>query len=184
MVDPTSMKHSVSSLNTKVQVVYIKSIRWKMKCSIQLGYALLNGTFHLSPHENICTIALINIHYLYTIAYQNIGTLTLRSSIKIIWQNIHDILAEQGIKIFLHCDIPPVCFIFSLVHLVLVITMQRSRLLRKSMILMHPRRWELIIKVKCVSWSIVEAEEWGIRLQQVRGHKVIRLKVKCVCHDS
>ena len=28
---------------------------------------LLNGTFHLSAHENICTIALINIHYLYTI---------------------------------------------------------------------------------------------------------------------
>ena len=36
-----------------------------MKCSIQLGFASLNGTFHLSPHENICTIALINIHYLY-----------------------------------------------------------------------------------------------------------------------
>ena len=29
----------------------------------------LNRTFHLSPHENICTIALITIHYLYTIAY-------------------------------------------------------------------------------------------------------------------
>ena len=41
-------------------------IRWKMKCTIQLGFASLNGTFHLSPHENICTIALINIHYLYT----------------------------------------------------------------------------------------------------------------------
>ena len=39
-------------------------IRWKMKCTIQLGFASLNGTFHLSPHENICTIALINIHYL------------------------------------------------------------------------------------------------------------------------
>ena len=24
-----------------------------------------NGKFHLSPHENIFTIALINIHYLY-----------------------------------------------------------------------------------------------------------------------
>ena len=23
-------------------------------------FASLNGTFHLSPHENICTIALIN----------------------------------------------------------------------------------------------------------------------------
>ena len=28
--------------------------------------ASLNRTFHLSPHENILTIALINIHYLYT----------------------------------------------------------------------------------------------------------------------
>ena len=26
-----------------------------------------NVPFHLSPHENILTIALINIHYLYTI---------------------------------------------------------------------------------------------------------------------
>ena len=41
-------------------------IRLKMKCSIQLGFASLNRTFHLSPHENICTIALITIHYLYT----------------------------------------------------------------------------------------------------------------------
>ena len=39
-------------------------IRWEMKCSIQLGFAS-NRTFHLSPHENICTIALITIHYLY-----------------------------------------------------------------------------------------------------------------------
>ena len=37
-----------------------------MKCSIQLGFASLNGTFHVSPHENICTIALINIHHLYS----------------------------------------------------------------------------------------------------------------------
>ena len=29
--------------------------------------AELNGTFHLSPNENILTIARINIHYLYTI---------------------------------------------------------------------------------------------------------------------
>ena len=28
--------------------------------------ASLNRTFYLSPHENILTIALINIHYLYT----------------------------------------------------------------------------------------------------------------------
>ena len=31
--------------------------------------ASLNRTFHLSPHENILTIALINIHYLYNIPY-------------------------------------------------------------------------------------------------------------------
>ena len=36
-----------------------------MECSNQLGFASLIGTFHLSPHENILTIALINIHYLY-----------------------------------------------------------------------------------------------------------------------
>ena len=38
-----------------------------MECSNQLGFASWIGTFHLSPHENILTIALINIHYLYTI---------------------------------------------------------------------------------------------------------------------
>ena len=52
-------------------------IRWKMKCSIQLGFASLNGTFHLSPQENICTLALINIHYLYT-------NFTLKSKCKFI----------------------------------------------------------------------------------------------------
>ena len=31
--------------------------------------ASLNRTFHLSPHENILTIALISIHYLYTIYF-------------------------------------------------------------------------------------------------------------------
>jgi hypothetical protein len=29
--------------------------------------AELNGTFHLSPNENILSIALINIHYLFYI---------------------------------------------------------------------------------------------------------------------
>ena len=38
-----------------------------MECSNQLGFASLIGTFHLSLHENILTIALININYLYTI---------------------------------------------------------------------------------------------------------------------
>ena len=35
----------------------------------ELGFDSLNGTFHLSPHEKICTIALINIPYLYTRTY-------------------------------------------------------------------------------------------------------------------
>ena len=37
--------------------------RWNVP--FNLAVASLNGTFHLSPHENILTIALINIHYLY-----------------------------------------------------------------------------------------------------------------------
>ena len=39
-----------------------------MKCSIQGGEAELNGTLHLSPNENICSIVrMINIHYLFYI---------------------------------------------------------------------------------------------------------------------
>ena len=34
--------------------------------------ASLNGTINLSPHENILTIALINIHYLYIITEENL----------------------------------------------------------------------------------------------------------------
>ncbi len=34
---------------------------------LYFGVASWNGKFHLSPNENIFTIALINIHYLYTI---------------------------------------------------------------------------------------------------------------------
>ena len=37
--------------------------RWSVP--FNLAVALSNGTFHLSPNENIFTIALINIHYLY-----------------------------------------------------------------------------------------------------------------------
>ena len=37
------------------------------------GFASLNRTFHLSPHENICTIALITIHYLYNIVFSCIN---------------------------------------------------------------------------------------------------------------
>ena len=41
--------------------------RWNVL--FNLAIALLNRTFHLSPHENILTIALINIHYLYIIQH-------------------------------------------------------------------------------------------------------------------
>ena len=46
-----------------------------MKCSIQRGEAELNGTFHLSPNVNICSIALINIHYLFYITCTKIQIL-------------------------------------------------------------------------------------------------------------
>ena len=32
-------------------------VQIKMKCSIQQGEAELNGTFQLSPNENICSTA-------------------------------------------------------------------------------------------------------------------------------
>ena len=48
-------------------------MRWKMKCSIQRGEVELNGTFHLSPNENICTIApMKNIHYLFYMTAKSI----------------------------------------------------------------------------------------------------------------
>ena len=51
-------------------------MRWKMKCSIQRGEAELNGTFHLSPNENICSIARMrNIHYLFYITCTTIQIL-------------------------------------------------------------------------------------------------------------
>ena len=47
-----------------------------MKCSIQRGEAELNGTFHLSPNENICSIARMrNIHYLFYITCKKIKIL-------------------------------------------------------------------------------------------------------------
>jgi hypothetical protein len=39
--------------------------RWNVP--FNSAVASLNGTFHLSPHENILTIALINIHDLHTV---------------------------------------------------------------------------------------------------------------------
>jgi hypothetical protein len=48
----------------------------------------LNGTFHLSPHENILTIALTNIHYLYTVhlyrVYQKNRNLGISQDIDIV----------------------------------------------------------------------------------------------------
>jgi hypothetical protein len=41
--------------------------RWSVP--FNSAVASLNGTFHLSAHENILTIVLINIHYLYTNIY-------------------------------------------------------------------------------------------------------------------
>ena len=47
-----------------------------MKCSIQRGKAELNGTFRLSPNENICSIARIgNIDYLFYITCTTIQIL-------------------------------------------------------------------------------------------------------------
>ena len=41
-----------------------------MKCSVRLGEAKLNGTFHLSPNLNICTIAQMRKHSL--LVYNNL----------------------------------------------------------------------------------------------------------------
>ena len=38
-----------------------------MKCSIQRGEAELNGTFHLSSNENICSIARMKKHSLFVL---------------------------------------------------------------------------------------------------------------------
>ena len=45
---------------------WLRLVEWNIS-----SVASLNGTFHLSPLENICTIALINIRYLYPIPYIN-----------------------------------------------------------------------------------------------------------------
>ena len=58
---------------------YFHSVKDEMYC-IQLGFASLNGTFHLSPHKNICTTALINIHYLYTNSNKGNYLLSLSSA--------------------------------------------------------------------------------------------------------
>ena len=42
-----------------------------MECSIQQGEPELNGTFHLSPNENILIIARIKTFIICFIQYQN-----------------------------------------------------------------------------------------------------------------
>jgi hypothetical protein len=49
--------------------------RWNVPFNSAI--ASLNGTFRLSPHENILTIARINIHYLYNITWISIPLLLL-----------------------------------------------------------------------------------------------------------
>ena len=46
-------------------IVRIFSFGERLIVPFNSAIALLNGTINLSPHENILTIALINIHYLY-----------------------------------------------------------------------------------------------------------------------
>ena len=49
-------------------IVRTFSIGERLIVPFNLAIASLNGTINLSPHENILTFALINIHYLYIIA--------------------------------------------------------------------------------------------------------------------
>ena len=46
---------------------YFNSVKNEMHHSTRLR--LVEWKFHLSIHGNICTIALTNIHYLYTILF-------------------------------------------------------------------------------------------------------------------
>ena len=48
-------------------IVRIFSLSEKLILPLNSAIASLNGTINLSPHENILTIALINIYYLYII---------------------------------------------------------------------------------------------------------------------
>ena len=82
-VSPMYLKHDISCLikssakSNSLFGIYVKQImnvfiramvkfgeRWNVLFNSAI--APFNRTFHLSPHENILTIALINIHYLYT----------------------------------------------------------------------------------------------------------------------
>ena len=59
-----------------LRVVFVVNFRLVSVLVLVLVSAIasLNGTINLSPHENILTIALINIHYLYTICLFIVNT--------------------------------------------------------------------------------------------------------------
>ena len=48
-------------------IVRISSFGERLILPFNSAIAALNGTINLSPHENILTIALTNIHYLYNL---------------------------------------------------------------------------------------------------------------------
>ena len=53
----------------------VRIFSWGERRNVLFNEAIdeLDKTFHLSPHENILTIALINIHYLFYIYNTKIG---------------------------------------------------------------------------------------------------------------
>jgi hypothetical protein len=83
---------------------YIKQTfgeRWNVP--FNSAVASLNGTFHLSPHENILTIARINIHYLYNIQRRNDVYSTLNQRRKLSprrWIDVEKGLTEMQIELF------------------------------------------------------------------------------------
>ena len=47
---------------------FVRLYRYFHLVKDEMFYSTLNRTLKLSPQENICTIALITIHYLYNVA--------------------------------------------------------------------------------------------------------------------
>ena len=75
LVNSSTKSDSLFSIIKQIMNVFIRAMvrifsfgeRWNVLFNSAI--ASLNRTFHLSPHENILTIALINIHYLYNSTY-------------------------------------------------------------------------------------------------------------------
>ena len=53
MLNNTNKECIHSCDSTDIFMRWKMNMRWKMKCYIQLDFASLNRTFHLSPHDNI-----------------------------------------------------------------------------------------------------------------------------------